>query len=772
MSKRPMTGGALTLIIACTITIVLIGICFFFAVQIFGAVRSAQNATDSGNLGLVKQALRRPSIRDRVTDTARYNALKTLGDQGVGNEVNLATYNRLVGAAFIAVQNARVENTDLAYSNAEKLVQEVNRVAVRLRDALRTGNAASDTDISYNLKNEFKTLTDAHTVRMAGNNSQIVRTNYEVGYYTDTIPATNLLSDRLPASYNLDNNSNQALPDNAVIKGADGKNYVRGYQPLTFNFAGRSALTMFGVPVHPSQAPHLISKKNFSSTAPSGGDHLPPNAFFDSAMLTQNGKADQAGLQSVATIGIVDTNQTFVPRMRRGYLIIDNRGVGDGAGYSPTGSSVLANELGTGIHGFGAYPNAVFSTNLAALNAWTNYDHSGNPPETAPADLPSTAELFNAEGNPASWQECWKMIPKNGDAWECTDLNTASHPCNNLIDKQPGRKQGSFDLAYHRDNDLNGETGAGGSLMAVEIAKCRVWQAYYVPPFSACVNNVCAGYFDNIPSTGIRRFPDGRVIYNGQSAPYGRPNEGFKQVTGPATGQSYSQPTTCQVTTNGNLNDILAQTFPANQSFMYAKGGNALTTMNAPGSPVADAEKPANKIRAFIANRLRQIKPPMSDADETVITNKVNQIMSMPVAMGELYYVHVDPDANNANNDNLVMDQVKPDDFNENVVPDGTVRRYVRRYDLREVIANTQFDNNIHDHHFMSQIPPNTLFGFNTVSILPGTGADNGCLGVIKLQNDAGCIQSPGYTSGVLGADPHKLNEGPATANFNLCNRD
>lgn len=761
MKKRAHSGGTLTLVIACTVTIVLIGVCFFFAMQIFGAVREAQNATDSGNLGLVKQALRRPSVRDRVSNN-KYNALRQLGDPGVGNEINLATYNRLMGATFIALQNARVENTDRAYENAKSLVTELNAMALKLRDALRNGSAGSETDLSYDLKQQFKTLTDAHTVRMAGKNSTIVRTNYQVGYYTDPIPATNVLTDGIPGSLNIDNNANEAMPASASVQGSDGRNYVRGYAPLTFDFAGRESITIYGVPVHPRQSPHLISKKNFL-TAPANADFLPANAFFDSAKLQQQGKADNSAIQSVATIGVIDANQTYVPRMRRGYLLIDNRGLGNGAGFSPTGSSVLANELGTGIHGFGAYPNAVFSTNQFALDGWTNYNHTGAPPDTAPNDLPSVDGIYNAQGNQASWQECWSLIPKNGDSWTCTDLNTASNPCKNLIDPQTGYSQGSFDLAYHKGNNLNGNSNAGAGLMSVEIAKCRVWQAYYVPPFSSCVNNTCAGYFDNIPSTGIRRFPDGRVIYNGQSAPYGTPGGGFKQVTGPATGQSYSQPTTCQVTTNGNLNDILAQTFPATQTFLQAKGNDALVTKNTAAAPVAAADMPAGKVRAFITSRLRQIRP----GDETAITNAVNAIMTRNIDMGELYYVYADGDT-----DNIVINQAAPADFDEHVVPDGTVRRYVRKYDLREVIANSQFDNNIHDHHFMSQIPVNTLFGFNTVSILPGTGADNGCLGVIKLQNDAGCISTPGYSSGVLGADPHALPEGPATNEFSLCNRD
>lgn len=769
MKKRPHSGGTLTLVIACTVTIVLIGVCFFFAIQIFGAVREAQNATDSGNLGLVKQALRRPSVRDRVSAN-KFNALRQLGDPGVGNEINLATYNRLVGATFIALQNARVENTERAYNNANALVQELNAMALKLRDALRNGSAGTETDLAYDLKQQFKTLTDAHTVRMAGDNSTIVRTDYQVGYYTDSVPATNLWADRIPASLDIDNSRNGALPLPAgtTVQAADGRNYVRGYTPLTFDFPGRQPITIYGVPVHPRQSPHLISKKNFQAGAPAGAAFLPANAFLDSAKLQQQGKANNAEMQSVATIGVIDANQTFVPRLRRGYLLIDNRGLGNGEGFSPTGSSVLANELGTGIHGFGQFPNAVFTTNQFALQAWTNYNHSGPAPDTAPADVPPVSGIYNAQGNEATWQEAWNLIPKNGDSWECTDLNTASPPCNKLIDPQGSASQGSFDLAYHRGNNLNGNNNAGAGLMAVEIAKCRVWQAYYVPPFSSCVNNTCAQYFDNIPSTGIRRFPDGRVIYNGQSAPYGRPGGGFNQVSGPSSGQSYSQPTTCQVTTNGNLTDILSQTFPIDKTFFQAKGSNPLVERNQAASPVPVEERPVEKIKEFIAGRLRQIKPPANPAEEeSSIVAAVNTIMTRNIDMGRLYYVYCDGE-----NDNFTITQAAPADFDENVVPDGTVRRFVRKYDLREVIANTQFDNNIHDHHFMSQISPDTLFGFNTVSILPGTGADNGCLGVIKLQNDAGCIQTPGYSSGVLGADPHALSEGPATGDFNLCNRD
>lgn len=797
--KRSTKGATLVLIIACIVSIVLLGVCFFFVLHLFGAVRQAQNAADAGNLNLVKQVLRHPSVRPGV-NSRDFIVLTDLGDSGAGfqGEINLMTYNRLVGAAAICAQNAAAEGTQGAFDHVTALIGELNQRGAALRDALVNG-ANNSALGAYDLQGQFNKVSDKQNINKAGNNQgQLARTGYQAGYYVDAYRPTNILLDDMPTGVNLDTFTAPALPGNLTVNNPkDGnKPYMAGYTDLNFNIPGKGVVKLCGVPTYPADVPHLISQSDFntdpSSLTSVAAANLPTNAYHDLAQLnadsTWNNNGDTtakgARVESIAVIGTVDRNQIYKPSLPKGYLIIDNRGQGAATGYTPTGTSVLAGELSTGIFVYGgANPNAVFSTDNtpgSPFDQWRNFDRQGQPPPaTPPSNLPPTTGIYNANGDPATWQECWNNIPQTpsgGSAippTQCTDMNTTAPPCSTLIDPRSGQSQGAFDLAYHRGQNLGGNNGAPNSLTAVEVAKCKVWEAYYVPPFSQCVSNVCGPYFNSIGSTGLRLFPENvndpgngvTVVppWRGGIVRYGYPGAGFAQVPG----NSYSQAQACQVTTNGTLAQLINQSFGAglgNPAPFYAKDNAGLVQGAAPQNPV-------QVVTTLIANRIKQINP----GTAAEINAATTAVMNTPLPLGTVLYVHLD------NSGNITCDQgvagtpfTDPSEFDTNIKPDGHLRRYVVKYDLTDSVANSHMDNNIHDHHFMSQIPVNTLFGFNTLAVHSSTGAKNGCLGVLRLQNDAGCEQFPPYnaTTSVPDNGLNAITTTPSGGDFSLCNRD
>lgn len=763
MNERQQRGGSITLIVAVTVIIVLVGVGLFFIIQAMGGFRELQNATDSGNLNLARQAIKRPSIAFSPTNPVD-QGLRSLGDPDVGGEINLLTYNRLIGQALLAALNAQAEGTPASQANVSQLFQRIsggpNSFAQQLFQALQGGSAGahSNNNAGYDLKNQFGTIAGINSVRMNGNAANVGGApvnSYRIGYYRSDNACTNIRLDGPNGLLNPDNRPKNfdtgnpvPLPGNASSNVApDGHKYLRGYEAISFNFPAVGSLRLIGVPVQPGEQPHHISMRNYNDNAAALGLNgtIPPNALYSRARVNVH-IGDQAPVdsitESVAVVGVM--GQSFIPRFQDGYMIIDNTGSGSTDAFTPTGSSVLANELGSGIVVSGSYPNAIFSTNDVAMNAWSQYDHSGSPPAAPPANMPPTLDLFNTNGDQATWQECWNNIPHNSLPAICDDHNTDSSPCQQLIDPQGGHTQGPFDLAYHRNNNIGGNPAASEGLIADEVAKCRVWQAYYVPPFSACVNNVCATYFSNIPSTGLRLFPTGHVPWWGQSVPWCAPGAGFAQVPG----NSFSVPTQqCQVTHDGTLKQLLDQSFSVG-SYTYIKGSDPAETK---GAGTAAEDRPPAKLRDFISNRLRQMKEGAGDAD-------VNIVMNTTIKLGKRYFVYL------SSSGSLVCNEAPPPQHEPNVTADGVLRRFIKSYDADELITNTQHDDCIHDHHFMTGNGAGKVYGHNTIALTPASGANRGLLGIIRLQNDCGCYMQPGLSGVLASSQP--------TGDFSLCNRD
>lgn len=773
MSQRKRRGGTLALVAITTVVIVMVGVGLFFIIQAIGGFRELQNATDSGNLNLARLAIKRPSVPLDVNGTDR--GIASLGDRDVGGEINLLTYNRLIGQALLSALNAQAESDasgnipQEAQDNVKQLFDRIQTgagsLSGQLFSALENGVGSTGINSGYNLKDKFNTLSQVNSTRMNGQNSPVQQNgttgagnDYQIGYYLGQNASTNIQLDGANGLLNANNRpvnfetgAPVALPANLAAAGPapNGRTYVRGYEPIVFNFPAVGALALVGVPVYPGEQPHHISRRDFRDTVGGLGtgvasNIVPPNAMVSRARVNVriNDQPQTANTESIAVVGTM--GQTFEPSIPDGYLIIDNGSAGSATGFTPTGSSVLANELGAGILVSGSYPNGVFSINDVAMNAWAAFDHSGPAPATMPANAPPTTGIFNSNGDPATPQQVWDAIPKNGTFSLCDDKNTGSSPCQQMIDPQGGQTQGPFDLAYHRNDNLGGNPSNGGSLIAPEIAKCRVWEAYYVPPFSACVNNVCASYFSDIPSTGLRLFPANHIPWLGQSVPW-CDGGGFGQVNA----NGYSDPNTaCKVTTDGTLRQLLEQSFGANTgNYLYAKGTATATTVNA----ATEERTPAERFQAFIRNRLQQMKPGAGDGD-------VNRVLDTTIALGTTHFVYVN------NSGDIVCTETAPPSHDPQVRPDGTLRRFIRSYDADELITNTQNDNCIHDHHFMTGNASGRVFSHNTFALTPSTGARNGLLGVIQLQCDLGCYRVPGFSGVAAYTQP--------TGDFALCDRD
>lgn len=700
MKLRQKRGGTLALVVAATITLILLGVAFFFLAQIFGGEREIQHATDSGNLNVAKNALRRPTITLANEELEHFSqlgdrSLISNADPPAAPPVNLLSYNRMVAHAMLVALNAAQDPGpgNIAVNNANKLI-----------DLLQTGSGSIGGRLSEALANKgannplFSNFSDTaaqNSLRMLGKDSTLGHINDEftvsfLEQTTNDIGATNL--EVRPSVRNLFSTALQST----LFTQKGGKTYLRGY---THPSLGAGIKTPVGVPLQPGDQPHLVSNKTFDAQKDRHSSFqtalVPPNGFRSKSQAAESRTNANAVTLSCAEVGSL--NLIFDLSIPYGYIkIVNGPDTGSGSASVPGPfaglNHVLNNELLTGI--FVAGP--VFSTNKGKMDEWAAYNKAvsegGNPP------MPSggATGFYNLQGQAANVNDLKNIPFKNGpngsvvaDATHCTDDNSTGWnrsdsdvvpQCWDLLGNGTG--QGAFDAAFHPGAQYQDGSAGATDLIAVECAKCQLQHKF----------NTCGDLSINTGNCSI----------TGLRVPSGPNWKTSEAPSAPGGG--------CKISKAGTIHEL--------GDFVQSGFGTQLEN--------------------FIAERARQINPQNgeSQARSLLSSNRLN--------LGDIVYIYAPkPDGNGKN---LIWSSTLPPWAASNTQPDGTPVSASSTYNIVQTAVNPHHDAGIHDILYRDH-PSSGINGTDTATWTPSTGFHN-LLGKVQFQNSAA-----GYASGFCKPD-------------------
>lgn len=705
--KRGRKGGTLGFVVASAITLCLLAICFFFLTQLLGGGREHVNALDAACLNVAKHAVFEPKTQlgaNPATSVIELANFATLGDDANnrpgGSNINLRNYNRLVGHAALVAFNAEADPGpgNRALTNANNLI-----------NALQTGDNSIGDRLTKELQKTSGNVLFRHTdiakdnsVRMLGNASTV--THVESEYKTSFLEqdprdpqATNLaLPPPAPGTEPADSVRKLFQNHNLVVN-FNGRDYLRGYEPLT---AG-SAVRLVGVPIPPGQQPHLVSRVDFNRQDTRFADishsKAPPNGVKTGSKANASVASQDNVAFSWAVVGTVANQippnpdaRIFFPSIPRGYIEIVN-----GPETPPVGpirgETWLENEgnpaVGTIVKNISA--GQIFG-DTAVVNAWQT--HNANVAAGLPSTPPGTARLFMRMGNssrPATVAEA-SQIRAGGT--RCTDGNVGSSPCSDLWNNN----NGAFDHAF-----WGGATasipGAGTGLTAVECADCQLEKMFNAVSSLTIDNSKC-------PQSGLRIF---------------------------TTACAASMPTfpkgSCRSTAPGTIRQL--GNFASRSAGRYAPG-NVGTY--------------GNETINFIVGRMRQMKPSATQAE---IDNFVTNVLDVrTINPGTTHYIYVAETTNPAGQlvqGDFTLSTARPPGFSGDG-PDGSVIPFSGggnsiNYSIHKDgdcgLVNANRDWDIHAVMYHNQADAN-FTGTDTARTIRSSGFNN-VLGRVEFANAA-----------------------------------
>ena len=706
MKLRQKRGGTLALVAAATITLILLGICFYFLATLFGGEREIQHATDSGNLNVAKNALRHPTIT--LKPGAEQETFGQLGDRSLINEapppavppVNLLTYDRLFGHTLLSAIN--VQNDESPEGKAHvaamvKMLQEgADSIGGRLSEKL---SAKQNNELFTN----FGETANQNSLRMLGNQSTLTHndSDFAVAYLEQTnqdIGATNI---EVPSSL-------RSLFDtglqSSLFTSKGGKTYIRGYVK-----PGITAGAPVGVPLQPGDQPHLVSNRVFSTQTSRGntfaGTEVPPNGFRSHTAAAAEKAGQNATTLSCAEVGSL--NMSFPLSIPYGYIKIQN-GPDGGGSASVNGpfvglNHVLNNELITGISVAG--PVFADTDDKKTMEEWAKYNYNQSKGITPnPEPSAGTQGLFNLQGQPASNADA-KNIPFDPNtgalvSTTCTDLNStgwsrSDHDvvgqCWDLLGD--GHGPGPFDAAFHPDASYTDSSdNVAGDLTSVECAKCQLQHKF----------NACGGLTvnsSNCAVTGLRTF-------------------GTKTASGfDKTGAYPSAPPMgrCKISHESSIKEL--------GNFVHDSFGSRLIDL--------------------IAERARQIRPEDGEAQVRAL---IDGSPAKTWTLGEVAYIYVEEPDNKTDQhkrETLVMKSSAPPWADANTQPDGNpVTQSSGSYNItgggganEPWIVNPHGDGGIHDIMYREH-PSSGINAVDTATWTPSSGFQN-LLGKLQFTNSA-----------------------------------
>jgi len=378
---REESGASLALGVSLLVLITLIGLCATKLVTLLGGGRELQNATDSGNLSVARSAANQLGINLQAGgEQSNFSGLLNSN-----NQVDLVSYNRIVGQCLLVALNAEAENTAQAKTNSSAVLA-----------LLQTGNSCigqrllSVLSSPQNMDPYFNHLANSNAVGLLSTGSVTPQEgSYSVGYmYPSGLTNVFLDSTIVP--------NGASLPANTLsnTKASSGFPYVSGYQNIAFAPIGE---ILSGVSMQPMQPPHLVANADFNAHTqqPVPNIIVPPNAFRSVGTAVDGELARTLASTSSAVCGVL--NQDFPACIPHGYLVIQN-GPGDSdSSPLPSPESIFNNQLFTGIF---VANNGVFSTDESLIQAWADYNAGGQS-----GQAPTTAGLFSVNGQPVTGQQ-------------------------------------------------------------------------------------------------------------------------------------------------------------------------------------------------------------------------------------------------------------------------------------------------------------------------------------------------------------------------------
>ncbi|CAN5561621.1 hypothetical protein BH10CYA1_BH10CYA1_26230 [soil metagenome] len=384
--RRRRKGSTLGLVAICVLVIIVIGIAVFFLTKIMSGGREVANTTDAGTLNTAKQMLK-ISV---PPETAPYDFTSYVYPANAGG-ITLLTYNRAVASALLIAINAdKIGGT--APAKAGQVAAEVNKMGDALTAKLTANSTFSD------LQNN---------TRMWGNNGVSGQVADAAWMKSQDPGATNVyFNTNSLDGFAVPTSPTKFSPLNAAPGGVQnpGK-YMAGYRPINLP----TGQVLFGTPVMPQQAPHLVSYGDFKANQAKFGS-APPNALHVDARSFESKTALFGGALACAIAGAIDKGGTngplgngfeFPAALPTGYIEFLNwRANPVPPGYDPNavnGDNIFNEEIGGGPGGIYSTwiagdtnnvqttQNVAFMSNAnglgsqALLAAWSNWAANGGP---------------------------------------------------------------------------------------------------------------------------------------------------------------------------------------------------------------------------------------------------------------------------------------------------------------------------------------------------------------------------------------------------------
>ena len=782
MKTRAKQGSTLSLVIACTIVIALLGIAFIFMGFIFGGHREAQHAADAGSLNVAKKAIMTPYVSTTKLSGdvgAALAGVLTSPNMNLGQGINLLNFNRLVAQAMLVAMNAEADGSPEGMENAKKVWEAVEgsatSVGAELKALLSEPKGAWAAmhygDVSGNvlrlLGNAGAPTFDPSDFAVAWMNSRdgdynaanIDMSSMDTGnpsYDSSGMPIKSASFDD-PVSETM---QYQNLPDTAFHKKGS-TSYMAGYKPVMV-----AGLPFYAIPTNPGMQPHLESNSVFplQMTQPGAGTvYLPPNAFKIGATTTidiaqdpfmQSAYAKQTHTAHVVSVSIIGTpSEPFSPQIPSGYVVIDNSGEANATSFTgslPNTDTVAANELGTGIvidpstkfFSFGDGPAGIDNNNKPGnlVDRWQAFPHTQNTdqPVGAPPfeDKEGKGGLYTAEGKPVKDAKEASKIPyvptesSPSSAVLCTDNNSAigGNAACALLNTANQTGLSPFDSAYHPDAlSNNGGSISTNSATASEMSQCKVIDLYGATPRGG---GPLEPYNYSYGPTGIRKYPNGLPNTANQYAWQGNPGFGQSCDSNIAQGLTINKSSSnnpCQVTEDASLMDILDM---------------IKADPNDPTSKKGEVFK--KKLTDFLVNRGKQMEP------KAKIDDIKNLLQTKTIPLGKKMYMY-------AKNGSVVIDENGPGIVggvtDRAKHADGKTHKYEIEYSILEGMSNPYFAYGIHDRLFTTWGDNENADNFqgdimskNTVSFTPASGAF-GLLGIVNLREESSVNGSLGFNN-------------------------
>ncbi len=317
--SRRKKASAIAFSVVLALVLIVLGLGFFFLSMYMGGQNETKNATDAGALNVGKQVLSDDGVTYTIAgdDKEEFFRDVTNGALGVGDgKVNLTNIDRIWGKALFVAINADAAGS--AAGDTTVNVQSAQEGAQSISDKL----SAKLTD-EANLHSYFEDYSKQNSTRMIGNNTT-VSTMGGASWQTslmDRSKESNLeVTNNLPVGYNLPGSYTTPTTRTPAPSGAAGKNYLKGYFPLTV-----ASQTFWQVPYQFDQKPHLVSKTLFDvdkqppHMLDATWDKAVPNAFsVGGQVATKPGVAGEKAMSWVQT----NPRQVFPLQFPNGFIRI------------------------------------------------------------------------------------------------------------------------------------------------------------------------------------------------------------------------------------------------------------------------------------------------------------------------------------------------------------------------------------------------------------------------------------------------------------------